>query len=393
MVISPVSKNKIIKLKYLDLANVIWNDFVYHNPIVYTEKNQASIINEMLDGIGYVEGMNLFIEATTINSSYWAEIIAKKTGGTAFSYLLHSHIDHLKEQEIEFFEFKYQQKLLAGMTENTLRDIFSQSKNFKVNDYYSFKADGRDPLTNEIEKCAYYITDIQEKKDKGALVIGYFGTLNKPHIYELSNRIVDYVNKHPNRMFVYVTIGSSENNRAEKYISHLFKDMNNVVYVQIEEMYPVPINLFKLMDVCIGSWGSARTASRTGVKTIRLMGDTDVVAQGIIGITLRNNIYYDLPCGTETLEDYLDNILFHDTYDAINNNSIVSYRDYEISQVQMDEFLMEYLNKARQAEYFPINDIKRNKNEIFIKIANYLLDYKLVERIRLCIKKRLKVCK
>ena len=123
------------------------------------------------------------------------------------------------------------------------------------------------------------------------------------------------------------------------------------------------------------------------------MGDTDVVAQGIIGITLRNNIYYDLPCGTETLEDYLDNILFHDTYDAINNNSIVSYRDYEISQVQMDEFLMEYLNKARQAEYFPINDIKRNKNEIFIKIANYLLDYKLVERIRLCIKKRLKVCK
>ncbi|MCR4661261.1 MAG: hypothetical protein K5765_04565 [Clostridia bacterium] len=374
-VLSPYINKGIIKLPFLNKTSVLPINELFRNPLIYNQHQRNVIISKVLSFIKYNEKDEYFFESTSINSSMWGEMIAKKVKGKNFSYLLHSHIENVSKDVHEFFNFKYYQRLLAGMTPNTIKELLFRNIDVNSDLLYSFKADGRDPLSNE-NLFVDEINKIIEFKKENKRIIGYFGNLDKPHVIELTNRIIKYCATHIDCGFVFVTVGSSNKGKVEKQITKLVKKCSNLDEINIPEAYPVPIFLFENMDVCIGSWGSARTAARTGVLTIRLMGDIDVVPQGIIGVTLRNDIYYDLPVGTCTLNEYLDNILFLHTYDSIENNSKRDYNDYEIIQNKIDFFID--LSNSRVDNYYDVLSIKSiSKKEKIMKLLCSSLGLKI----------------
>lgn len=380
-VVSPLLKNKTIKLEFFKKVKIVSNNALFRNVALFTFSQRKRILDNILKFVEFKESDCLFVESTSIYSSLWGEILAKATKGKNFSYILNSHVKDVINSNssiIDFFRFKYSQKLLAGMTPNTIQDILFQDECVSKEMLYSFKADGRDPLTLD-NPLSNETRLIKEQKLRNTIVVGYFGNLDKPHVIELTERLSAYFGRHSNNTFLFLTIGSSTKRKIEKDIIKIIDKINNASTLNIPDLFPVPIELFELMDVCIGSWGSARTAARSLTKTIRLLNDTDVVAQGIIGITLKNGIYYDLPAGELTLEEYLDGILFTHAYDDLENNSVTEYPEYELVQKNIDNFIGNYFSNDNES-FYPIEHIViSSKKERLMKIFNCIFGMRFAD--------------
>lgn len=378
-VISPVMNGEEIKLEYVRHIKVFPCDIVFRNPAIYTTSQQDRTIKELLNFIDYQSDDKVLVESTSIYSSFWGEYLAELTTGKNFSYILNSHVMDVignNNTFIDFFRFKYAQKLVAGMTHLTLKEILFQNQEVSDSELFSFKAAGRNPLTS-LNTLVSQTNMIEEIKKQGTIVVGYFGNLDKPHVIPLTKELIQYFSTHKDHSFLFLTVGSSSKKKIEKKIKSIIKGQSNTETMNIGNLYPVPIQLFQLMDVCIGSWGSAKLAAQSGTKTIRLISDTTVVAQGVIGITLRDNEYYNLPIGKENLFEYLNNILFSHIYDNIPKSKITEYSNYKLIQEKIDAFISPMFSSSN-FDYFSIKKIGiKTKREIIMKICNIILGTKI----------------
>jgi hypothetical protein len=75
--------------------------------------------------IEFNQNDEVFIESTDMWLSMWGELLAKEMSAINFSYLLHSHIENISSSVQKYFDFKYRQQLLAGMSELTLPELFN----------------------------------------------------------------------------------------------------------------------------------------------------------------------------------------------------------------------------------------------------------------------------
>lgn len=386
-VITSVTFNSEIKLQYFKECHLLRCNHVFHRFTGYPLRDIKKISNDILSFIDYKKEDEVFIEATSINSSLWAEYLSKATQGVSFCYLLHSHIEDVSVQEKKFFWFKYNQHLLAGMTYLTLQDLFQNFKILDKDNSFAFKADGRSPINDE-NTLLEETNKIESLKSENYKIVGYFGTLNKPHVIPLCKRLHDFFTLHSADKFLLILIGSSTKGEVEKVITNMYCGRVEVKCIIIPELFPVPRKVFELMDVCIGSWGCARNAASTGVKTIRLMGDTDIIAQGIVGITLRNKTYYDLPAGEEQLEDYLDNILYKKAYDGIVSNAETSFPDYELMQHKINNFIHLFDRDPKQHNYYEVEKIGcLSKLDYIHKFMFCIIGIELGEKILMLLKK------
>lgn len=386
----PLGKQS-IKLKYLNNSTNMKLVHPFHSMTSYCKTDINTVTNKILKFINYTKDDQVVIEATTLNNSLWAEYIAQKTKGTAFCFLLHSHIEKTANQINNFFWFKYNQRLLAGMTFLTLQELFKDKHVLSKAESYAFDANGRPPLTEE-ELLKDEINEISFYKQKHYKVIGYFGTLSKPHVIPLYQKLICYSEKHSNNHFLFVLIGSSKTGTIERQIRTMSQAKSNYVPMIIPELFPVPRSIFKIMDVCIGSWGCARVAAMTGTKTIRLMDDVGVEAQGIIGITLRGGNYYDEPSNNKNLETFLDELLFSSLYEEMPNNALTEQSDYLENQKKINEFFKPFSPDSSQKEYYDVADIpSQSMSEILIKFARRIIGLRNVEYVFSVVKSFFKI--
>lgn len=351
----PVNEDD-IKLKYIKECSHYKNIHPFHPLTSYSNHQINIVIKQILNSIQYQNGDEVVVEATTLNNTLWAEKLSETTAGMAFCFVLHSHIGKLHPSLVDFYWHKYNQRLLAGMTYLTLQEIFEGAHELTKVQSYSFNAIGRAPLTNE-KLNIDDIAAIKRYKQNKSKIIGYFGSLNKPHIIPLCDCLINFARTHKEDCFLFVFIGSSSKGDKEKIMKRYNKNRENYYFYNVAELFPVPKDLFRVMDVCIGTWGSARTAAMTGVKTIRLDNDVNVDAQGIIGITLRNGVYYDEPSGTKSIEDYLNEILYSDIYDGIENNAKTEQADFIEAQKEINEFLEPFFRNQKNINYYNVTSI------------------------------------
>ena len=301
---SSKSQSDTVSLKSFKECSIVNIQELERPPFVFCKRQIKRIVNQVMDFLNIEDGDDVCFESTNIIFALWAELFAKEANADHISYLLHSHIEEIPTETQKFFWHKYQQGKLGGMNDETLRMLFKNYKDIRPEDACGIAASWRSPLCesndydkviDEIKACDY--------------VIGYFGTLNKPHFLKLCDCLDNYFSGHNEHSFAFISIGSSANGMAEKKQTDVSNSHTNCKTVNIPALYPVPKNLFRAMDVCFGSWGSATVAARVGTYTVRLMDDVNLIPQGIIGVTLRSYPYKECDVGKESVEELLDNIL------------------------------------------------------------------------------------
>lgn len=313
---SDESMNLSVQLLSLKKGKIINLPELTYPFFVFSKWQIKRVINVIKKAIDYNSYDNVFIESTCMSYTMWGEIFAKELKAVNYGFILSSHIENTSRDVQRFFEFKYDQHLLSGQTEITLVGLFTGYKN--VDNYKrGLNASWGPPICDFREDCQVYIEEFRKAKEKEIKIVGYFGSLNKPHFKPLCVELRRYFDNHKDSNFLFVSIGSSTFSISEKYQAEIMEKSSNVYCFNIPTLYPVPCDFFNLMDVCIASWGSANAAARVNKRVIRLMDDVNVIPQGIIGVTLRVNPFYKQPIGDESLEELLDNIFYGNNYEGV----------------------------------------------------------------------------
>ena len=383
-VLSPQELNiSSIQLLSLKSGKIIELPELVYPYYIYSRCQIKRVIDTIKKKIGYRTYDNIFIESTCMPYTMWGEIFAKEFKAVNYGFILSSHIENTPHDVQRFFEFKYNQHLLSGQTDITLPDLFEGYRNIG-NDKRGLNASWGPPICDYREDCQTYIELLRKAKENKKKIIGYFGSLNKPHFKPLCKLLREYFDEHKESEFLFVSIGSSSFSVSEKYQIDIMKGSANIESLNIPSLYPVPQELFSLMDTCIGTWGSANAAARVNKRVIRLMDDVNVIAQGIIGVTLRINPFYKQPVGEESLTEYLDIILYGNNYVNVEFADDVIYHapdENENKQSIIDNTMKPFERVVN--EYYDMNLIKsRSKLDRIESILCRCLGVKATIRIQ-----------
>ncbi len=378
-----------LKLQLFEKTKHLCYPEVHMPPLAYNKRQQHTILDNLLSFINYQKGDEVFIEATDMWLSMWGELLAKRTVGKSFSYLLHSHIENISIDTKRFFQFKYQHNLLAGMSEKTLPELFDDYLTIPLNDERRLFAVPRDSLSDEND-LQQLTNELNTLKLEGTKIICYFGNLTKPHFSELCTFLVDYFAKHNSNRFIFLTVGSSSKGKAEALQKSLEQKCVNCKSINVPSRYPVPRELFANINVCIASWGCSEDAARARAITIRLLDDKTIIPQGIMGITLKGDRFYmEKPSG-EQLEKVLDDVLFMDKYSVDEIENLYEPRDY-IEYNKIADKMMKPFEMGSEG-YYDINLIQSINRRVSIeRITNCLFGskatLKLIEVAKIIISK------
>ncbi len=351
-----------------------------YSPYHLTSLQQKYVIDTMISIISPQESSNdkVIVESTSMNDSLWGELLSKRLGAKHVVYLLHSHFNKLSPSYISYFNFKYERKELAGMAEKTLLSLFRGYRKIDSNSNYYFKAAGKNPISNSCELDVSTRNIISEAK-KCDYLIGAFGTLNKPHSLDIFEEVKNFAYKHIDKKIAYIVIGSSLLGTVEENMLQSAKKCTNLTLLMVKEMYPVPEQFFKAMDVCIGSWGSARVAAIAGAKTIRLSSDIDIIPQGVIGYTLTEEPYSQYDSYGGTLLEILEDVLLSEKYNNMQYIPPLSYPDYH---EENDKFMHFIKNSSPIIEYYSISKIKPlDIKQYFKKYLIAMLGFKIANKL------------
>jgi hypothetical protein len=359
-----VSGNQSIKFDGLKcFENNMMKELIYW-PYHFTSRQQNIVLREMVNNVGERSSENdtIIIESTSMYYSFWGEILAKELNAKHFVYLLHSHFEVIPNSWLDYFSFKYDRRELAGMVDETIPALFSGYRHIDKNEKYGLCAAGRNPLCNDAESDAIAESIICKIRDYD-YIIGAFGTLNKPHAPQVFEEVKKFVFRHQDKNIVYLVIGSSGTGEVEATILEESIECENLHPILAGEMYPVPEKLFKEMDVCIGSWGSANAAAIAGAKTIRLASDIDVIPQGLIGYTLTKKPYSQYK-GIGELNEVLEDVLVNEKYSDMEYIPPSEYPDYQQEHRKHMEFIEQ---SCEIKEYYNINTIKPPSFKQYLK--------------------------
>lgn len=360
---------KIVKLQNIERTKKI--DILMEEPYWYSKKYVKKQINNIIKFIGYKDGDEVFIESTSMIYSFWGELLAEVVHGQNFSYILHSYTRGKPLAWKKFFSYKYDQDLIAGQTDNTLPELFEGYRSIPKEDNRTILAAWGSPMCREREDCKEHIQYLRGLKDKGYKLIGYFGVLRKVHFISLCDTVEKYARNHKETNFCFVVIGSSgtELELEEKRIDEINerKTANCTAY-NIPELYPVPKEIFEMLDVCLGSFSSASTAALACKRTVRLQSDLNLAVQGVIGITVSEDEHWLQPVRDESVEDIFDEVIFGSNYKGYEYNSPKEWgeEDHKSIDVRMRPF-------EKRANGYQYYDVFRMPGQGGISFVKYIV--------------------
>ena len=316
----------------------------------------------------------ILIESHHDRSAAWAEIFAQELRGVhaclccneVFRGKNKHYIDY-----IDLFKYKYDRKQLAGISENSMRMMFEDTKyELFVNEPYVFDAAPDETVQNIKNKK---ISEIEN----ACINIAYIGRVNKDFFKEITISVKTFITKYQNQKFSYIVVGDADKDNI-KWVTSIFKSSKNITITFTGSLFPVPKELFNKLDVSIAGSGCALMSAREGVLTI-LVDANDGRSDGVLGIDTIDFLYREEDAFNTTIEQSLEDIIVLQKYKA---SDIKMPDEPDTSEIFNQHF--EYFEN-RTKEYFSkqliINAYRKNLKRLLrylyvtvIKDKIYLLN-------------------
>lgn len=315
---------------------------------MFSEKVQKRIESELINTIYDDKYSEIVIESTSITTSTWAELVAKKIRAKHLVFLLQERNDINNTGLLEFLKFKYKRKELAGITVKTIRDMFAPF--FLIDEKLSYSLSAH--CNNVVENVDSPILQ-QICKIKYNHIIGCLSRLDKPFVLPALNDFKDYADSHPNMRFLLLLIGNIPHGQSTIFnsISSIFSKTNNVEYIITGYLYPIPTKLLEICDAFFCSAGSCRVCMASGVPTISYDGK-DFKPIGVMGHTTKNSLFRDTNEPAIAFSILMDEILVENKYSKIP----ADYNHLEPDFRLHSDFIN---NSAKDADYFEIKSLCR----------------------------------
>lgn len=97
--------------------------FICKPAFCYPKKYQSRLLDYILSKIPQLEG-EVVIETGTDYTAYWGELLAERVGGKHIVGLLDEYNNNITSKVSEFYQFKYDRKELACISDEVMRHIF-----------------------------------------------------------------------------------------------------------------------------------------------------------------------------------------------------------------------------------------------------------------------------
>ena len=318
-----------------------------HPIFFFSLSQQNKIINLIVNKIAVHPDDVIIIESNSINNALWGEKISELINCKHFIYLLSENNLIYMDRLYPFMKFKYNRREMAGITQKTIKWLFSKYCKIDTSKSYVLPAS----CINVVEDFDHeLINNIPQKN----YTIGMIGRLEKLYFLPILDDILVFCNNHPDKSFNIIIIGDTQDEILMNKIKTKFTKINNVNLLITGYLYPIPLQLLDLCDVFISSSGSARLTNEYGFITISIDGN-DYKPIGILGYTTNNVLFRDDEPIVE-VNDLLENILIFEKYPKrfakIYDTSFIDRYNKEH---------MDFIADSDQSkEYFNIDTIQPN---------------------------------
>lgn len=317
---------------------------LYYSPSYYRKTVFDNTINSIINDIGCIKDEECIIESDALPRAVWAEIIASHLRCRHLVFLIREKHKYNKEMK-EFLLFKYHRHELAGITDNTILQVFEDSTIQKRNDT-RFSA----CCKNVVEDCEDNYSKLLD--DSADFTFGSLGRLDKSCALTIVETFCSYANCHPSKRFNIVLIGGSISKGKDEVFRKKLQPCSNVRAVLTGDVYPVPLSFIKRFDVFVSTAGSAGATYSVGIPTVKVH-PINAKPVGIMGM--------DFFPGEKTMYDTIPNMSLEECIDrAILSSQQIKYvgssnTEYIKSMNAEFERQLSFVNQAVSNDYYDIN--------------------------------------
>ena len=267
-------------------------------------------LSDIFSYIDKQDGDELLVESQSDITALWGEIIAQKFGTQHICFNCNEQFRGNKkyyEENIDFFAFKFQRKELLGLHRDTNKKLFEGYMTVECSDEFVFDAVEPDPIQD-------VINDKVDAIKQYDFNISYLGRIVKGYVPNIVLGVAKFAKKYNNKKIQFIIIGNADEKKAE--IESILQDVTNVHITYMGDLVPIPRKIYSKIDVMIAGAVCAEISARESVPTI-VADCENYLANGILGYTVNNSMYFDPQQGQKTFDEELENVLI--TKDYLNN--------------------------------------------------------------------------
>ena len=266
-----------------EVKDYCFESLLYY-PFLLNGKKVNNAVMRMEEFIleGSIQYGLIVVESYGEASSYWAEALSKRIQAKHIIILLGEAynrppgIEKLGEW-YGLYDFKYRRGELGGGV--ALKNLFGDYRTITEADYRPFwisespVADVDNEKVEAIQQYDFNICHI------GRIAKGYV-----PHAME---GVRAFSATHPDKQIQLIFVGQIDDRRKE--IQKIFSDTPNLTLTELEDVVPIPRQLFNKVDVVIGCSGSARHSAVEKVPDVAVA--TNGFSNGLLGYETKESIY------------------------------------------------------------------------------------------------------
>ena len=282
---------------------------LYFSPATFRRREVESTIYRILSEIGDCQGEDCIIESDSLQRAIWGELIAKRLNCRHLAFFIQEWHHYDNDMKL-FLRFKYDRHELAGITKQSIHQMFGDEKIEGRDDTY-LHAYCNNVFDNSEDKYSRLLDN------KADYTFGSIGRLNKPCVPAIVEAFCSYANHHADKQFNLVMIGGSLVRGKMEYVRNKIADCGNVKMLLPGDIYPIPLSFAKNFDLFVSTAGSASATYLAGFPTIKVNPVTgDPV--GIMGLDDMTGISMYDSSSDMTIEECIER--------AVNNRNAIEFK-------------------------------------------------------------------
>ena len=306
---------------------------------------QYKLLNTLKNRVEDSNYEEIVIESSTIQTSLWAESLAKSIKAKHLVYLLTESNETFNSGLRDFFIFKHRRRELVGINIHSLVNFLKPFYPIEAEESYHLRA-----ICNNVEADVDHPLLHQINKNDYDFIIGGVSRMDKPFVFNAVSDICEFSRSCSNKKFLLLWLGDASCENSIISITNLTKAQKNVSFIKTGYILPVPTKLLEICDVLISSSGSSWPCLRSGVPTITYDAN-DCKPIGILGRTTNNSLFRNEEEPPIELSNLLEQVLIKKSYKRVPSS-------YNTDLPDFSEHLVFLSKMEKEQKYFDVDSIR-----------------------------------
>lgn len=327
-------------------------------PFYTRKKRREEIISAI---VGRSKAEEVIIESSKKTYALWGELIAQRMNAKHVFMNLDEEFPVYEKWYYEFLDFKHKRKELVGIGETSLERMFKSYKKIIGGQNYNL----RFVCDNSIEVFESEAVNQIVPQD---INIGCISRLDKEYIMPMIDEIVIFANNNISLHIALVLVGSCKNENVVMQIKSKCSSADNIHLYFMGYMSPISKKLIDIVDVFIGTAGSAIMTAASGKITI---GVDTITCQptGIVGYDVVNSTYANNVDKSRRLNTYLEYVFFKMDKNKIKKALQESRKTIKVDYMVEFEKHMKFIkDTCKEKKYFQFKNVGMKNRVIFALI-------------------------